>query len=622
MQDTTTHILPIASRLYRKFLLVFLLISLLFVCRYPCEAKGLLGDKEQVQRIIESYIEEAKAGTAAVSIAYFQQGEVLYQTAYGHLDLDSQLENSDLAIFEWGSVSKALVWVSLAQLAEQGLVDFTADIRTYLPDDFPLKLSYEEPITILNLMNHNAGFQEVSYKVEYAEGEEIPGLEKVLRDSAPPQIYQPGKVTAYSNWGAALAGLIVEKVSGQPYYEYVKEHIFQVLDMNHTALLPDWSDNAFVQEGRSATKSYYLDEENSEDYGLAISHIALYPAGACAGTFSDFVKFAQEFSKEKSKLLSNKASWDLFRTASLNYSDSDLGRIYHGLWSLDLGSKLIGHPGNTGGFSASFWFDPLSQTGLAVMTNEAGETYYNYGILQAIYGPNSSPRLEASSEETQRYVDISGLYYPLRTIHQGQARMTKYIGGLLPISREQTGYSLGMMPEAKINPLADDFYLQEMPNGLAFLNKYQEGILESFTTDYAILPLPELILAILLFIVLLVCLLFLVSRPVALLLRAKRKLTLRPYQLKAHHSLELAGVLGLTLFLSYLKFMPYKLTGISKVLIALISVGCSIPIIGNLADQIIARNKDKNSQGDLIWSAFSSLGVVAVFFFDLYQIWI
>ena len=195
--------------------------------------------------------------------------------------------------------------------------------------------------------------------------------------------------------------------------EYVKEHIFQVLGMDHTALLPDWSDNSLVQEGRRATKSYYLEEENSEDYGLAISHIALYPAGVCTGSFPDFVKFAQEFSKEESKLFKAKATWDLFRTASLNYSGSDLGRVYHGLWSLDLGRKLIGHAGNTSGFSSAFWFDPLSQTGLAVMTNEAGETYYNYGLLSAIYGPYPSPRLELSAEDVKGSADISGLYLSL-----------------------------------------------------------------------------------------------------------------------------------------------------------------------------------------------------------------
>ena len=616
------HSSTAARSLSQKLLAAFLLLALVFVLSLPAWAQEAVPTGTQAQQIIEAYIEEAKAGTAAVSLAYFQKGEVLYQTAYGHLDLESGLENSDEAIFEWGSVSKALIWVSLAQLAEQGLVDFDADIRTYLPEDFPLRLSYDTPITILNLMNHNAGFQEVSYKVEYAEGQEIPSLDQVLRDSAPPQIYEPGKVTAYSNWGAALAALIVEKVSGQPYDEYVREHIFQVLGMDHTALLPDWSDNSLVQEGRRATKSYYLDEENSEDYGLAISHIALYPAGACAGSFPDFVKFAQEFTKEESKLFKEQASWDLFRTASLNYSDSDLGRVYHGLWSLDLGRKLIGHAGNTSGFSSAFWFDPLSQTGLAIMTNEAGETYYNYGILKAIYGPNPSPRLEAAAEGAESSVDISGLYYPLRTINQGQARLTKYIGGLLPISRDQANYSIALMPEAQISPLEGDFYLQEMPNGPSFLDKYHKGILESFTTDYAILPLPELILAILLLLVLFACLVFLASRPVALLIRAKRQRTLQPYQLKAHHSLELAGALGLTLFFSYFTLMPYELTKTSKVLIALISVVCSIPIISNLIEQIIARGKEENAPRDLAWSIFASLGVVAVIFFDLYKFWI
>lgn len=609
-----------ARRTKSPILAILLLFFLIFSLFSPLVEA--VPDRQEAQTIIEAYIEEAREGTAAVSIAYFQEGEVLYQTAYGQVDLEEGLANSAQAIFEWGSVSKALVWVSLIQLAEQGLVDLAADIRTYLPADFPLKLKSDEAITLLHLMNHNAGFQEVTARIEYEAGQDLPSLEQALVEAAPPQIYEPGQLVAYSNWGAALAGLIVEKVTGQPFHAYVNEHIFQVLAMDQTSVLPDWSDKPWVSKGRQASKSYYIDSENHESYGLLLSRIALYPAGACAGTFGDFIKFAQEFTKEESLLFRDKSSLDLLRTASLNYSDSDLGRVYHGLWSLDLGRKLLGHAGNTQGFTSSFWFDPLSRTGLAIMTNEAGETHYNYGLLQAIYGPKANPSPEAAPADAGESPDLAGLYYPLRTIDQGQARVSKYVGGLLPLLREESAYKIAFLEGASFRPLAENFYLQEMPNGLAFLNKYQEGKLESFTTDYALLPLPELVMAIFLLLVLVANLLFLISRPLALLVRLKTKRTLRPYQVKAHRSLALAGLLALGFFYCWQNLMPYQFGQTAKICLALLAVVSSLLLAYNLQDQLRARRRGENTRLDLMGSIVSALSILAVFFFDLYKFWI
>ena len=110
--------------------------------------------------------------------------------------------------------AKLLVWVSVMQLYEQGKLELDRDISHYLPDGFLSNLSYDMPVTMLNLMNHNAGFQEVYADVMVTDADYIVSLEEALRKHKPAQIYKPGTVTAYSNWGVALAGFIVEQVSG------------------------------------------------------------------------------------------------------------------------------------------------------------------------------------------------------------------------------------------------------------------------------------------------------------------------------------------------------------------------------------------------------------------------
>ena len=130
------------------------------------------------------------------------------------------------------------------------------DIREYLPEGFLTKLQYEdEKITMMNLMNHNAGFQESFYENQSCDKEEIyNNLEEALRACECYQAYHVGEYTAYSNYGAALAAFIVERVSGQDYRDYVRDNIFKPLNMEHTSIDPLITDNSYVKEKREELK--------------------------------------------------------------------------------------------------------------------------------------------------------------------------------------------------------------------------------------------------------------------------------------------------------------------------------------------------------------------------------
>lgn len=123
--------------------------------------------------------------------------------------------------------AKTMIWVSALQLYEQGKLDLEADIRTYLPDGFLTKLKYDDPITMIDLMNHRGGWQEALYTIQVTDESDIMPLGEALKYSEPPQVFRPGEVEAYSNWGAALAGYIIECVSGMDYGEYLHKNIFR-----------------------------------------------------------------------------------------------------------------------------------------------------------------------------------------------------------------------------------------------------------------------------------------------------------------------------------------------------------------------------------------------------------
>ncbi|MFV0363152.1 MAG: serine hydrolase domain-containing protein [Suipraeoptans sp.] len=437
---------------------------------------------------IEQYIEERREGTASVSTAVFNGSETVYSTQYGYSNVENQIEVDEDTVYEWGSVTKLLVWVSVMQLHEQGKIDIDANINEYLPENFLTKLNYDAPITMIHLMSHTAGFQETLYSVETDDSEEIVSLEQALRQSEPTQIYVPGEVCSYSNWGVSLAAYIVECISGQTIDAYVKTNIFEPLGMEHTSLLPDCSDNSWVKQQREELYCYSIYEDSFESLGQCISYILLYPSGAATGTINDLLTFAKEFvpnEGETSRLFENKDTLDLLLSPTSYYADTQLVRNCHGLWTLPYGEGVVGHSGNTSGCTTSLYFDPDSKMGIVVMTNEVGETAYSYGLLSAVFGD-----YEMSTSITSSDRDISGIYTSSRaTFKNGIGKAFRYIGSLLPLggTEDPQVYKV-VLGQGKVTRIADNVYLMDNENGLATMvvrTTDDEGVtkLENFVQD-------------------------------------------------------------------------------------------------------------------------------------------
>ena len=195
---------------------------------------------DQIGQKIEDYYQKNEKTSAGLTTSIFDKdGQTIYQNNFGYVDKEKKWAVDDNSVFEWGSVTKLTVWVSVMQLWEEGKIDLKTDIKEYLPKDFlKSKLKFDKPITMLDLMNHQAGFADV----DLAKNEDK-DLAHTLQKAPIIQAYEPGTITAYSNFGTVLAGYIVERISGQSYADYVHEHIFQPLGMKHTAMTM-WSKNA------------------------------------------------------------------------------------------------------------------------------------------------------------------------------------------------------------------------------------------------------------------------------------------------------------------------------------------------------------------------------------------
>jgi CubicO group peptidase (beta-lactamase class C family) len=219
---------------------------------------------------------------AGAVVLVVKDGKVLVSKGYGYSDVEKRTPVSvEATLFRLGSISKLFTWTAVMQLVEQGKLDLDKDINTYL--DFKILPTFPQPITLRHLMTHTPGFEEQIKDLINSEGMPMSTLRQHLVDHMPERIFPPGTTPAYSNYGASLAGYIVERVSGKPFNTYVDENIFRPLGMTHStfaqplpAELKPWMSRGYMK-GTAKAKPFELVEEA--------------PAGALSATAADLARF-------------------------------------------------------------------------------------------------------------------------------------------------------------------------------------------------------------------------------------------------------------------------------------------------------------------------------------------
>src|SRR5215218_6009276 len=182
----------------------------------PAEMEAFLD--EELGREMEKY----HIAGAAVSVV--KDGELFFAKGYGHADLENKIPvDPEQTIFHVGSVGKLFTWTAVMQLVEEGKLDLDEDVNTYL--DFRIPDTYPQPITLRHLMTHTSGFEERWLDSVVSDTSDLVPAREWLVTYMPARVRPPGDVAGYSNYNAMLAGYIVARVSGEPYDEYIQEHI-------------------------------------------------------------------------------------------------------------------------------------------------------------------------------------------------------------------------------------------------------------------------------------------------------------------------------------------------------------------------------------------------------------
>jgi D-alanyl-D-alanine carboxypeptidase len=197
-----------------------------------------ISQSELVRRMKTSLDSLAKAGQFSGVVALAKNGVPVFQRAYGMADRERVVANSPETAFNLGSINKVFTQIAILQLGAAGKLDLDSTLATYWPD-YPNK-EIARRITIRQLMRHTSGIGGNIFDPP-AGGKRIDI--RTLRDYLPlfvnqPLQFEPGARNAYSNAGYVVLGLLIERLSGDDYYTYVRKHIFQPAGMTRTGSFP------------------------------------------------------------------------------------------------------------------------------------------------------------------------------------------------------------------------------------------------------------------------------------------------------------------------------------------------------------------------------------------------
>lgn len=278
-----------------------------------------------------------------------KDGKVLFAKGYGHADLENKKPvDADKTLFRAYSVSKSFTATAVMQLVEQGKLKLDEDVNKYLKR-FQIKDNFTEPVTLADLLTHRAGFTDGDLTRQLAQGEyRILDLGEYLKKSLPARTRPPGKFE-YSNFGAALAGFVVEEVSGEPYAEYIEKHIFKPLGMRHsTFLLPA---QLSPQAAGNFALSYAIENGASRRMKFEEGDFSTAPAANLLTTGADIAKYMiahlQNGRYKNARILSDASARKMHEPWLSTNAEKDVG--YGFFWRAEKdGQRILFHAGGYG----------------------------------------------------------------------------------------------------------------------------------------------------------------------------------------------------------------------------------------------------------------------------------
>jgi CubicO group peptidase (beta-lactamase class C family) len=339
------------------------------------------------------------------TVAVVRDGDLLFSKGYGYADKESRTPvDAETTLFRVGSVSKLFTWTAVMQQVEEGKLDLDTDVREYI--DFDIPDTFDAPITLTHLLTHTPGFEDRGLGLF---GETDLSRRDYLATNVPARVRPPGTLAAYSNYGTALAGHIVERVSGLTWEEYIQERIMRPLGMDYATGAPQLPDRLAPH---MATGYANEDGDVAERDFETVGWVA--PAGSVSASAEAMSRFMiahlQGGEYEGTRILEEETA-NLMHERAFAHDDRLPGFALGFYEKNSHGLRIIGHGGDTQWFHTDMALIPDEDVGVFVSYNTAAGAQLSFRpFLQTFldhYYPaeRPTPAVE-SSEDLGRYVGV------------------------------------------------------------------------------------------------------------------------------------------------------------------------------------------------------------------------
>ena len=314
-----------------------------------------------VDAVVERFLTEEKAGGLAVAV--MKGDDVVHMKGYGFADLEHRVPATEHTVFKLASLSKQFTAMAVMILVERGTLDLAAPVTRYFPE-FPAEGHVP---TVGQLINHTSGldFQEewsaimppATASVHASRDLRPATLAKLFRETH--FDFAPGERFRYNNNAYDLAGMLIERVSGMSYPDFLQKHIWDPLEMRETYFM----DAARIIRNRAG--GYTLRDEKIVHAPFANLH-RLYASGALGTRISDLLKWQRALHGSR---LVGAATTKTMMTAG-RLKDGTPTPYGYGLFLTNMSGKAkIEHYGNIGGTRAQLAYYPSAQLTVAILAN-------------------------------------------------------------------------------------------------------------------------------------------------------------------------------------------------------------------------------------------------------------
>jgi CubicO group peptidase (beta-lactamase class C family) len=331
------------------------------------------GTHELTQSDLEAFLDGvmplqlAREDIAGAVISVVKDGKPFFAKGYGFANVEKRIPVSpDNTLFRPGSISKLFTWTAIMQQVQAGKLDLDRDVNDYL--DFQIPPAFGKPITMRNLMTHTPGFEETIQQLFVENASDMRPLDQYVKEHLPNRIFPPGTVPAYSNYGSALAGYILQRVSGEAWADYIQNHVLTPLGMSHSTVLQPLPENLkpLMSEG------YMVASQPAKPF----EWVEAMPAGSSSVTAADMQHFMiahlENGTYEGTQIL-RPETVEMMHSRQFgtlpNMNAMALG-FYEETRN---GHRIIGHAGDTQYFHSDLHLIPDTLVGFFISYNSAGK---------------------------------------------------------------------------------------------------------------------------------------------------------------------------------------------------------------------------------------------------------